>query len=140
MPQCIDLKSIESHLLAGGVEFVGFISKLGRVIDYSCKNEINLTQEEKETLFMMTSLNLSMQRDYDDNFGAIQYIVTERENSKIVSVPVPFGSILLVMNKKARPSLFVKKILKAVGYVRELDYKSLGPENSTIIKEVKICL
>jgi hypothetical protein len=140
MTQTIDLKSIESHLLVDGVEFVGFISKLGRVIDYSYKNEINLTQEQKETLFMATSLNLSMQRDYDDNLGAIQYIVTERENSKIVSIPASFGSIILVMKKKPRPSLLVKKILKAVNYVRGLDAKSLGTENSTVIEGIKVCL
>ena len=139
MTQRIDLKSIESHFSVEGLEFVGFISKQGRVIDYSCENEI-LSQEQKETLFMMTSLNLSMQRDYDDNFGAVQYIVVERKNSKIVSIPAPFGSILLIMNKKARPFLLVKKILKAVDYIRELDTKSQGPENSTVIEEVKMCL
>jgi len=138
MTQRIDLKSIESHFSVEGLEFVGFISKQGCVIDYSCKNEI-LSQEQKETLFMTTSLNLSMQRDYDDNFGDVQYIVVERKNSKIVSIPAPFGSILLVMNKKTRPSLLTKKILKAVDYMRGLKDKSLGPENSAIIEEVKVC-
>ena len=134
----IDLKSIESHFSVEGLEFVGFISKQGRVIDYSCKNEI-LPQEQKETLFMMTSLDLSMQRDYDDNFGAVQYIVVERKNSKIVSIPAPFGSILLIMNKKARPSLLVKKILRAVDYMRGLEDKSLGSKNSAVLEEVKVC-
>ncbi|MGI0087696.1 MAG: hypothetical protein ACREBI_07010 [Nitrosotalea sp.] len=138
MAQSIDLKSIESHLLEEGVEFVGFISKLGRVIDYSYKNEINLSQEQKETLFMTTTLSLSMQRDYDDNFGAVQYVVTERENSKIVSIPAPFGSIILVMKKKPR-TLLVKNILKAVDYVRGLDAKLLVSKNSAI-EEVKVCL
>jgi len=131
MAQCIDVKSIESNLLVEGVEFVGFISKLGRVIDCSCKHEMNLSQEEKETLFMTSTLHLSMQRDYDDKFGAIQYIVAERENSKIVSIPAPFGSILLVINKKTRPSKLVKKVLKAVNYARKLDDKSEGPKRST---------
>lgn len=138
MSQTIDLKSIESHLLVEGVEFVGFINKAGRVIDYSCKNEINLSQEQKETLFMTTSLNLLMQKDYDDNFGTIQYVITERASSKIVSIPAPFGSILLVLNKKARPSLLAKKILKAVDYVRGLDDKSLGLDPA-VIEEVKLC-
>ena len=140
MTQSIDLKSFESNLLGHGVEFAGFINKRGRVIDYVCKNEINLSKEQKEMFFMMTSLNLSMQRDYDDNLGTVQYTVTERENSKIVSIPAPFGSIMLVMNKKIRPSLLAKKILKAVDYVRGLNDKSLGPEKSTIIEEVKMCL
>lgn len=140
MTQSIDLKSIESHLLVEGVEFVGLISKLGRVIDYSCKNDIDLTKEQKEMLFMMTSLNLSMQGDYDDNFGTVQYIVTERKNSKIVSIPAPFGSIVLVMKKKTRPSLLVKMILKVIDYVRGLDAKPQGPENSIVIEGVKVCL
>ncbi|MGB9002434.1 MAG: hypothetical protein WCC52_01335 [Nitrosotalea sp.] len=139
MAQSIDPKSIESNLSVDGVEFVGFISKLGRVIDYSCKNEINLTQEQKETLFMTTSLNLSMQGDYDDNFGAVQYVVAERENSKIVSIPAPFGSIILVMNKKTRPALLVKKLLKAIDHARGLD-ESPEVENLTVIEEVKACL
>ncbi|HEV2193771.1 MAG TPA: hypothetical protein VGR54_09160 [Nitrosopumilaceae archaeon] len=136
MTQSIDLKSFESNLLGHGVEFAGFINKQGRVIDYVCKNEINLSKEQKEMFFMMTSLNLSMQEDYDDNLGTVQYTVTERENSKIVSIPVLFGSIILVMNKKTRSSLLVKKILKAINYAKGL--KSQGPEKSIIIKEVKM--
>jgi hypothetical protein len=138
MTQNINLKSFESHLLGYGVEFVGFINKKGRVIDYVYKNEINLSNEQKEMFFMMTSLNLSMQEDYDDNLGTVQYTVTERENSKIVSIPAAFGSIMLVMNKKSRPSLLVKKILKAINYVRGLDEKSLKPEKSQILEEIKV--
>jgi hypothetical protein len=138
MTQNIDLKSFESNLLGHGVEFAGFINKQGRVVDYVCKNEINLSKEQKEMFFLMTSLNLSMQRDYDDNLGTVQYTVTERENSKIVSIPILFGSIMLVMNKKTRPSLLVKKILKAIDYAKRLDNKSQGLEKSTIIKEVKM--
>jgi len=138
MVQSIDLKFFESHLLGHGVEFAGFIDKQGHVIDYVCKNEINLSKEQKEMFFMMTSLNLSMQRDYDDNLGTVQYTVTERENSKIVSIPVLFGSIMLVMNKKIRPSLLVKKISKAIDYVKGLNDKSQGLEKSTIVEEVKM--
>ena len=118
MAQSIDFKSFENHILGYGVDFAGFINKQGRVIDYMCKNEINLSKEQKEMFFMMTSLNLSMQRDYDDNLGPVQYTVTEREGSRIVSIPAPFGSIMLVMSKKVRPSLLVKKIMKAVDYVK----------------------
>lgn len=139
MAQNIDLKFFKSHLLGHGVEFVGIINKQGRVIDHVCKNEINLSKEQMEMFFMMTSLNVSMQGDFDDSLGPVQYTVTERENSKIVSIPIPSGSIMLVMSKKAKTPLLVKKILKAVDYVKGLN-KSLESENSTIIEEVKICL
>ncbi len=108
----IDLKSFESHLLGHGVEFAGFINKQGRVVDYVCKNKINLSKEQMEMFFMITTLNVSMQEDFDNSLGPVQYTVTERENLKTVSIPVPFGSIMLVMNKRTRPSLLVKKIYK----------------------------
>ena len=138
MVQSIDLRSFESHLLGHGVEFASFINKQGRVIDYTCKNEINLSKEQREMLFMTASLNLSMQSDFDENLGTVQYTVTERENSRIVSIPAPFGSIILVMNKKIRPSLFVKKILMAIDYIKGLDNKSQGLEKSIISEVIKV--
>ena len=128
MTQYVDLKSIESHLLGHGVEFAGIINKQGRIIDNVCKKEINLSKEQRETFFMTNSLNLSMQKDYDDELGAVQYTVTERKNSKVVSIPIPLVSIVLVMDKQARPSLLVKKTLKAIDYVRRLDGKMPGLE------------
>jgi hypothetical protein len=121
MPQEIDLQSIESHLLGHGVEFAGFINRQGRIIDYACTNEINLSQEQKDMFFMATSLSLRMQGDYDDSFGPVQYIVTERENSKIVSIPIPAGVIILVVNKDTGLSVLVKKILKAVETMKNLN-------------------
>lgn len=139
MAQNIDLLSIENHLLGQGVEFACFVNKYGRVIDCASKNAIYLPQEQK-MFFMMNSLNLAMQGDYDDNFGTVQYIVTERKNYRIVSIPVPSGSIVLVMKKDVTPLFLVKKILKVIDYVRGLDDKLPRPENSGVIEEVKACL
>ena len=121
MPQEMDLQSIESHLLGHGVEFAGLINRQGRIVDYACKNEINLSQEQKDMFFMATTLSLRMQGDYDENFGSVKYIVTERENSKIVSIPIPAGAIILVVNKEAGLSLLVKKILKAIESMKNQD-------------------
>jgi len=121
MPQNIDLKFIEGQLLGQGVEFAAFINKQGRAIDCAWKNQINLSEEEKEMFFMMNSLNLTMQGDYDNNLGTVQYTVTERENSKIISIPVPLGSIVLVAKKEARLSFLVKKISNAIDYVKSLN-------------------
>jgi hypothetical protein len=128
MPQEIDLQSIESHLLGHGVEFAGFINRQGRIIDYAGTSEINLSQEQKDMFFMATSLSLRMQGDYDGSFGAVQYIVTERENSRIVSIPIPTGAIVLVVNKDIGLSALVKKILKAVDAMKNLKGNMPGPQ------------
>ena len=133
MPQEIDLQSIESHLLGHGVEFAGFINRQGRIVDYACKSEINLSQEQKDMFFMATTLSLRIQGDYDDNFGAVQYIVTERQNSKIVSVPILGGAIILVVNKDTNLSMLVKKILKAINSIKDIKGELPGPQIWTSI-------
>jgi len=121
-------KFIEDNLLGEGVEFVGLINRLGRFIDCSAKDKINLSPEQMEMFSMMVSLGLSMQRDYDDKLGAVQYTVTERKNSKIVTVPISSGSVIVVTNKKSNVPDLAKKILKAVDHIKGLDSKMLGQE------------
>ena len=128
MPQEMDLKSIESNLLGHGVEFAGFINRQGRVVDYGCKKEISLSEEQKDMFFMATSLSLAMQRDYDDNFGQVQYIVTEREESRIVSIPIPSGAIVLVVSKDVGLEAIVEKILMAVDLMRNRNVDLSGPQ------------
>ncbi len=128
MSQEIDQKSIESNLLGHGVEFAGFVNRQGRIIDYACKNEINLTQEQKDMFFMATSLSLRMQGDFDDSLGEVKYIVTERENSRIVSIPMTTGAIVLVVNKDAGLGALVKKILRAVDSMKSQSGSLPGPQ------------
>ncbi len=128
MSQVIDRQPIESNLLGHGVEFAGFINKQGRIVDYACKNEINLSQEQKDMFFMATTLSLRMQGDYDNNLGAVQYIVTERENSRIVSIPISDGAIVLVVNKDTGLPVLVKKILKAIDSMKNLNDNLSGSQ------------
>ena len=121
MPPTHDSKFIESNLLGDGVEFVGLINRLGRVIDCSSRDKINLSPEQMEMFSMMVSLSLSMQRDYDNNLGYVEYIVTERRNSRIISVPVSSGTVMVVTNKKTNVSDIAKKILKAIDHIKGLD-------------------
>ncbi|HXX05613.1 MAG TPA: DUF6659 family protein [Candidatus Bathyarchaeia archaeon] len=133
MTQQIDSQSIENHLLGHGVEFAGYVNKQGRIVDYACKNEINLSQEQKDMFFMATTPSLRMQGDYDDHFGAVKYIVTERENSKIVSIPITSGAIVLVVNKDTNLRMLVKKILKKIETTKKLKGDLQGPHIWTSI-------
>lgn len=110
-----------NYVLGLGVEFAGFVDKQGRVIDYACKNEINLSKEQKEMFFMMIALNTSMQRDYDDDLGAVKYTVTDRENSKIICIPIPTGVIVLMTNRAADHHQIVKRTLESIDNAKSLD-------------------
>ncbi|MGB9002958.1 MAG: hypothetical protein WCC52_04040 [Nitrosotalea sp.] len=108
-----------NYVLRLGVEFAGFVDKRGRVIDFACKNEIHLSKEQREMFFMMNALNISMQGEYDD-FGAVKYTITERENSKIICIPIPAGMIVLMTDMAADHRQIIKRTLESIANVENL--------------------
>lgn len=93
-----------------GVEFVGLINKQGRIIDSAYKNKTFFPISKNEMLFMTASLISSLQKEFDDDFGSVQFSITERENSKSVSIPTRFGVIFAIMKKGFDHRVIVNKI------------------------------
>lgn len=101
----------DKSLLEQGVEFIGLINKQGRMESTLFKNEMNLTKEKKEMFLMGLRLQNTMQSDYDDEFGPVSYTITERENSKFVSIP-SFPHIILAIMKKNKGHIAVINKIK----------------------------
>jgi len=112
------VKSLEEYQLGHGVEFLGLVSKQGRLTDYTAKNELGISKEQKEMFFMSVSLNQAMLRDYDDTLGPVNYTITEREKFSIVSVPVQSGTLVVIMSKKRKILPIIKKILQTLNYTK----------------------
>ena len=109
----------DKSILEQGVEFIGLINKQGRVESTLYKNEINLTKEKKEMFFMGLRLQSSMQSDYDSEFGPVSYTITERDNSKFVSI-VAFPYIILAILEKAKDHIAViNKIKTAISNCKD---------------------
>ena len=110
--QQIEVKSLDKYLLVDGVEFVGLISKNGRLVDCKSKNNLCFTKQQEEMYFMSISLYHSMQRDYDENFGLMEYTIMVRENYKIISIPMEKETLVVVINKSGNFANTVDKILE----------------------------
>jgi hypothetical protein len=119
----------DKSVLGHGVDFVGIINKQGRMVDYVCKNEINLSNEKKEMFFMGISLQMSMQKDYDGELGHLRYVVSERDNSKVISIPILTGAIVIIMKKSAHHFAFIKKVLNKIRNVKSLNFDSESKES-----------
>ncbi len=104
----------DESILEQGVEFIGLINKQGRIESTLFKNEINLTKEKKEMFLMGLRLQSAMQSDYDDDFGPVSYTITERENSKFVSIPSFSHIILAIMKKNKGHIAVINKIKTAI--------------------------
>jgi len=119
-----------NSLLEEGVEYVGIINKNGRIEEAIYKNEMNMTKEKKEMFSMTHQLHNSMQSDFDEEFGSVNYTITERENSRFVSIPISKGILLVKLNKSMDPFLFINKTAGILNFA-----KLLETSNGVIINE-----
>jgi len=100
----------DKFLSLTGTEFVCIINKRGRIEEAIYKNEMNMTKEKKEMFSIGLQLQNSMQQDFDEDFGAVNYTITERESARFVSIPTSEGILLAKLNKSIDPFLFINKI------------------------------
>lgn len=83
------------------IQSVAVINKNGRAIEERTRDGSDLLMSDKknEMYFMQCALQISMARDFDEEFGPVSFTITERENSKFVSIP-SFSHIILAKMKK----------------------------------------
>ncbi len=130
MSQNVEVACLDEYLLVQGVEFVGLVTRNGRLVDYKTKNGLKIPEDQKEMFFMSVSLYQTMQHDFDDSFGAVRYTITERENFRIVSIPKGQDTIVIAM--KGSFSSTVKKMLEAINHVKnqEDENKNMKPSRT----------
>ncbi|HMK32818.1 MAG TPA: hypothetical protein VK431_04250, partial [Nitrosopumilaceae archaeon] len=97
-------------LLEDGVEYLAIINKNGKIEDATYKNDINLIKEKKEMFSMGLRLQNSMQHDFDEEFGPVNYTITSRENSNFISIPTSAGILVAKLDKSIHPFEFIHKI------------------------------
>ncbi len=94
------------------IQSVSIINKHGRAVEYKIQGSPNFqtTEQKNEMFFMQCALTISMGRDFDEDFGEIGYIHTNRKNLSMFSFPL-FDNIILVTSKAATgPISLARKI------------------------------
>lgn len=98
-----------SSLLKYGLEYVGVINSQGRIIEHA-SNNLEMSPEKLEMLCMGMRLQHSMQSDFDEDLGAVNYIVTERRNLKFLSLPISRNVLFAIAQKGTDHSRLIRKI------------------------------
>ena len=82
------------------IQSVSIINKHGRAVECKIQGDPNFqaTEQKNEMFFMQCALTISMGRDFDEDFGEIGYIHTNRKNLSMFSFPL-FDNIILVTSK-----------------------------------------
>lgn len=80
-----------------GVNFAVMINNRGRKISEYKSQVFPLETDEKklEMLFMETTLDMSMRKEFDNSFGKISAIVSFRENTTMITIPYQEDLMLL---------------------------------------------
>jgi hypothetical protein len=106
----------ESILYASeNIKSVVVINKNGRPVEEKARDDSDLLSDKKnEMYFMQCALQMSMAKDFDEEFGPVSFTITERENSKFVSIPSFSHIILAKMKRGMDQAALLNKIKKII--------------------------
>jgi len=82
------------------IELVGIINNRGKMVESIGNGTIDMPKGKKEMFFMKIALRNSMQKDFDENLGAVNYCLTQRGIRKYISIPVCNDNTILAITKK----------------------------------------
>lgn len=101
-------------LFKSGVEYVGLINEQGRFVDAIYKKPLNVPVGQLEMFFMGLRLQWSMQKDFDESMGSLVYVLVQRKDVKILSIPILSFIVVVIARKTSNHQKIVEKIALAV--------------------------
>ncbi|HEU5220778.1 MAG TPA: hypothetical protein VFU58_01840 [Candidatus Nitrosotalea sp.] len=108
-----------------GVDHIIMINENGRAEEILSRSTINLSSQKQEILHMSFRLHHSLLQDFDEEYGKVDYLVVERENVKLLSVPFYSYKLLSMMKKGIDHMQIIKKIQHIVNLKYEYPPKSI---------------
>ena len=111
-----------------GVEMMGIINKNGKLISSSGIDALHLPKDKKEMFFMKIALRNSMQRDFDEYFGPVNYCLTQRRNEKLITIPSRDEKSIFVITRK---DIDAEKIVIRIKQILEYSKQILNKKNSS---------
>jgi hypothetical protein len=114
------------------IQSVAAINKLGRPVDSSTRPKYikQFPDKTSEILFMQCVLEISMGRDFDEQYGPINYHMSERANVTMLTFPIEDHVILVTASKNISPISLAKKIVNVISEYRHSITSSNMKDNS----------
>ena len=82
-----------------GLEMIGIINKRGRMTESIGFDSLSMPRSKKEMFLMKIALRASMQSDFDEELGKVNYCMTQRGDRKFISIPTFDENTVLVVAK-----------------------------------------
>jgi hypothetical protein len=103
------------------IQSVAVINRQGRAFEKVSRPKYagQFADKTEELLFMQCVLQVSLGRDFDEQFGTINYHVSKRTNGTMLTFPLGEDVILVIVNKNTSPISLARKISSLI-----VDYRS----------------
>jgi hypothetical protein len=98
------------------IQSATIINRLGRPIETLTRDDAikQLSRPKDEMFFMQCVLEISMGRDYDSEYGPINYHLSERGNLTMITFPMRDHVVLVTIKKDTGPISLAKKIATTI--------------------------
>jgi len=100
------------------IRFVGIISELGKVQAATIREDIDplVSEKDREMLFTEASLKMRMSRDFNQQFGQVNFAIARRDKVDLLSMPLADNLLYITADRGIDFDLVdkVKKILENV--------------------------
>jgi len=80
------------------VKFFGVVNNLGNLVAGRFQDRIKPigTNNTRKMMYMQLKLDLNMRKDYDDLYGAVQYVISKRRDAEKISIPIGNYMVLVI--------------------------------------------
>lgn len=104
-------KICQKLLKSSSIRFAGTISRLGRLVAGGFKPGVvpHIEEEKERMMYMQLVLDVSMRKDFDEYLGSINYVLCERENVTMISIPRQNYLVLIFLERNTNYRRVVNK-------------------------------
>lgn len=94
---------------------------MGRTVEKISRPKFTKQYPEylSELFCMQCVLQVSMGREFDENYGHINYYISERTNLTTLTFPLDDNVVLVTANKNVSPITLARKIANLIDYHRK---------------------
>jgi hypothetical protein len=98
------------------IQSVAVINHMGRAVEKLSRSNFERQFPDcmNDLFCMQCVLEVSMGRDFDENYGPINYHISERANLTTLSFPFDKDVILVIINRNVSPIALARKIVTII--------------------------
>ncbi|MDE1830364.1 MAG: hypothetical protein KGI25_08575 [Thaumarchaeota archaeon] len=113
---CYSISNIDKN-----IQSVAVINKRGRTIGKISRPEFEkqFPSHLSELFCMHHVLQVSMGKDFDENYGPVNYHISERTNHVIITFPLDDNVMLVTTGKNTSPIALARKIIDVIDNSRK---------------------